>query len=168
MSDQAHSREGAVEGNNVEGDVRTLDVCRWISPQNLTETRLPIYSHPKYDAIESSVTDSSKRWARLENLAEQFSPIPLSPDQQVGWSVEVTSTSLRIQQREHTGTPSAGCFVLPNQAIILHLTANSAMAVEYWDNSVYQGGGCARADLLVLTSNSPADAAWIAWELRTN
>ena len=40
--------------------------------------------------------------------------------------------------------------------------------MEYWDSSLYPGGGAARPDLLVLTTLASTDPAWIAWELRTN
>lgn len=169
MGDQAYSRAGTAQLMGAgAGGVQIPDVCRWIAPQYLAETWLPNYFHPRYDSIESSVTESSQRWIRLGDLVEQFSPAPHPSGLRVGWSVEGTSTSLRILESEQPEVPAPGSLILPDRAIILHLAPKSPLAVEYWDSSVYQGGGSAGPDLLVVTASSSADPAWIAWELRTN
>ena len=169
MGDQVHSRHGTAQSGRAGEDENQIpDVCRWIVPQCLTETWLPNYFHPKYDLIESSLTESSQRWIRLGDLVEQFSPTLHPTDLRVSWSVEATSTSLRIVESEQPEVPAPGSLVLPDRAIILNLAPNHPLAVEYWDGSVYQGGGAANSDLLVLTTSSSADPAWIVWELRTN
>ena len=105
------------------------DVLRWVAPERLTETFLPSYFHPKYDAIESSLADSSVHWVRLGDLVEQFSALTPPPSGiSVTWSVEGTSNSLRISETQQPQNPPSGSFVLPDRAIILQPTATSPIS----------------------------------------
>ena len=170
MSDEPRiprATESGFAPNSHEGP--SSEVLRWIAPERLTETLLPGYFHPKYDAVDSFLTDSTERWVRLGDLVQEFSPrTPPPPDSEISWFAEGSPTSLQISEMQpHQSTP-AGSFLLPNQAILLQLTAKGSLGVEYWDSSLYPGGGAASPDLLALTTVAAVDPAWIAWELRTN
>ena len=170
MSDASHARQITNLDRLVRdaGNLPATDFQRWLSAKRLAETWLPSFYHPKFDVIDATLVDPAQRWVRLGDVVEQFSPPAESPrGLTTAWLVDATGTSLRISATEPQ-TPTAGTVLLPDRAIIIQVLANGSLAVEYWDSSLYPGGGAARQELLVLTSSSSADPGWIAWELRTN
>jgi hypothetical protein len=54
---------------------------------------------------------------------------------------------------------------LPNEAILVGKRFTSAPSIQYWNDSLYSGGGTASSNLWVLASNSNESIAWIEREL---
>lgn len=145
------------------------EVLRWIAPERLTETLLPGFFHPKYDAVDSFLADSSQRWVRLGDLVHELTPRTPPPSHPtITWFVEGSPTSLEISELQPRQSLPTGSFLLPEKAILLQLTVKGSLGVEYWDSALYPGGGAASPDVLVLTTAGTTDPAWIAWQLRTN
>lgn len=171
MSDEPHTLSADDLGPGLHGDVDPPSkfVQRWVAPSRMAETWLPSYFHLQYDVIDRSLADASRRWARLGDLVEQHAPETRKPHlTSARWIVESTSTSISISEGQQAQGLSDGTQLLPDKGIVLQLAGRNSLNVEYWDSSLYPGGGAASPDLLILTTTKAIDPAWLAWEIRTN
>lgn len=56
-------------------------------------------------------------------------------------------------------------YVLPSEAILVGRRFASEPSIQYWNDTLYSGGGTASANLWVLASNTDESIAWVEREL---
>jgi signal transduction histidine kinase len=171
MTDEPHSLGAGDLGSELHGDLNPPPklVPRWVPAERMDETWLPSYFRPQYDVLDRSLADASQTLARLGDLIQQYTPATItSRETNVRWMIQSTTNSIAISEKQQAQSVPDGSQLLPNQAIILQLTGRGSLNVEYWDSSLYPGGGAASPDLLILTTAKSIDPAWLVWEFRTN